>query len=104
MSQGRLLYPALVAFSPLLAAGWQAVLTRRLGRLLVVPLALLAVATSAYYLPTDNNPEWDLDMASYGIVKVLPEGRAAANNTNLPWQPKAAFQVVADHYRAMGNL
>jgi len=59
---------------------------------------------AAYYLPCDDNPEWDLDMASYGVVKVLPEGRAAASSADLPWEPKVAFQVVADHYRAMAIL
>ncbi|HEY4366098.1 MAG TPA: hypothetical protein VGN07_02605 [Steroidobacteraceae bacterium] len=55
----------------------------------------------AYNLTYDEDPQWDLDMASYGIVKVLPEGVGSRQRSGLPWVPKMAFRVVADRYRAM---
>jgi hypothetical protein len=42
-----------------------------------------------------GDPRDDLDLASYGNVKVL-EDRATGE---LPWEPKAAFAAVADYYR-----
>ncbi|MZD07367.1 hypothetical protein GTW43_20105 [Streptomyces sp. SID5785] len=41
----------------------------------------------------------DLDLASYGIVKVLDGGSGVAF-PGMPWEPKAAFAAVSDHYRA----
>ncbi|MEV0384756.1 hypothetical protein [Nonomuraea sp. NPDC050643] len=46
----------------------------------------------------DGDPRDDLDLASYGIVKVY-EDRLGATYPGLPWEPKAAFAAVADHYR-----
>ncbi|MCK7627807.1 hypothetical protein MUU72_32755 [Streptomyces sp. RS10V-4] len=46
----------------------------------------------------DGDPRDDLDLASYGIVKVL-EDRTGTSYPGLPWEPKAAFTTVADHYR-----
>lgn len=43
----------------------------------------------------DGDPRDDLDLASYGIVKVF-ENRDTAP---VPWEPKAAFAALADHYR-----
>ncbi|MFD0023906.1 hypothetical protein [Streptomyces sp. NPDC058382] len=51
----------------------------------------------------DGDPRDDLDLASYGIVKVYEDGcadRVGAVYPGLPWEPKAAFTAVADHYRA----
>ncbi|MER7546207.1 hypothetical protein ABTW95_24675 [Spirillospora sp. NPDC127506] len=45
-----------------------------------------------------GDPRDDLDLASYGIVKVLENGRGATY-PDMPWEPKAAFFAVADHYR-----
>ncbi|MEN6343588.1 MAG: abortive infection protein [Methanospirillum sp.] len=53
---------------------------------------------AGYNLPTDDDPEFDLDMASYGIVKVLPEGREGVCYPGMPWEPKLSFQTVADLY------
>jgi hypothetical protein len=39
----------------------------------------------------------DLDLASYGIVKVF-EDRHGTTYPGLPWEPKAAFGAVAEHY------
>uniref|UniRef100_A0AAU2W106 Abortive infection protein n=1 Tax=Streptomyces sp. NBC_00008 TaxID=2903610 RepID=A0AAU2W106_9ACTN len=53
-----------------------------------------------YSLPhrPDGDPRDDLDLASLGIVKVL-EDRNGDTYPDLPWEPKAAFAAVADHYR-----
>jgi hypothetical protein len=53
---------------------------------------------ASYNLPTDENPEFDLDMASYGIVKVLPDGAKGATYQDMPWEPKKAFRIVAEQY------
>ncbi|WP_328473085.1 hypothetical protein OHA21_11580 [Actinoplanes sp. NBC_00393] len=42
----------------------------------------------------DGDPRDDLDLASPGIVKVLD--RPTGNG--LPWEPKAAFAAIAEHY------
>jgi hypothetical protein len=46
----------------------------------------------------DGDPRDDLDLASPGIVK-FPENGAGDTYPGLPWEPKAAFAAVADHYR-----
>ncbi|MYY13316.1 hypothetical protein GT204_31685 [Streptomyces sp. SID4919] len=53
-----------------------------------------------YNLPhrPDGDPRDDLDLASLGIVKVF-EDRHGDTYPGLPWEPKAAFAAVADHYR-----
>ena len=52
-----------------------------------------------YNLPhrPDGDPRDDLDLASLGVVKVL-EDRHGDAYPDLPWEPKAAFAAVADHY------
>jgi len=45
----------------------------------------------------DGAPRDDLDVASLGIVKVL-EGRHGTTYPDMPWEPKAAFTAVAEHY------
>jgi hypothetical protein len=45
-----------------------------------------------------GDPRHDLDLASPGIVAVL-EGRTGDTYPGMPWEPKAAFTAVADHYR-----
>ncbi len=47
----------------------------------------------------DRGPRDDLDMASYGIVKVLESGRGETY-PDTRWEPKAAFAAIADFYRA----
>jgi hypothetical protein len=46
------------------------------------------------YKPHSPDPRQDLDMSSYGIVKVLP----GAPTERLSWEPKAAFAEVARIY------
>jgi hypothetical protein len=50
------------------------------------------------HLPHRADPREDLDMASYGVVKVL-EGRRGRTYPDMPWEPKAAFRALADYYR-----
>ncbi len=44
---------------------------------------------AAYELPHHRDPADDLDLASYGIVKMTDRTH---------WEPKAAFQAMADAY------
>jgi hypothetical protein len=46
----------------------------------------------------DGDPREDLDLASYGIVKVY-EDRLGTTYPDLPWEPKAAFAALAGCYR-----
>lgn len=51
-----------------------------------------------YDLPHRSNPLEDLDMASYGVVKVL-ENHPGHTYPDMSWEPKAAFATLADYYR-----
>ena len=51
-----------------------------------------------YDLPHRSAPREDLDMASYGVVKVL-EDRRGQTYPDMTWEPKAAFAALADCYR-----
>jgi hypothetical protein len=46
----------------------------------------------------DGDPREDLDLASYGIVKLL-EDRHGEAYPDMAWEPKAAFRMLADVYR-----
>lgn len=46
----------------------------------------------------DGDPRYDLDLASYGIVKVF-EDRHGDTYPDMPWEPKAAFAAVAGYYQ-----
>lgn len=50
-----------------------------------------------YGWPHRSNPREDLDMASWGVVKVL-EHRCGDTYPDMPWEPKAAFIALADFY------
>ena len=52
---------------------------------------------ASYHLPHRRDPRLDLDMASYGVVKVL-EGRLGHAYPDMAWEPKAAFTALADFY------
>jgi hypothetical protein len=52
-----------------------------------------------YDLPHREGPQNDLDMASYGVVKVL-EGRTGEAYPDMPWEPKLAFATLAEYYRS----
>lgn len=47
--------------------------------------------------PHRSNPEHDLDMASYSIVKTLDEDSTNGYD-GLPWEPKQAFYEIARQY------
>ena len=53
-----------------------------------------------YDLPHKSNPREDFDMASFGVVKVLDGDNASHNRRypDMPWEPKAAFDMLADWY------
>lgn len=54
-----------------------------------------------YDLPHRTEPGQDLDIVSRGIVKLLDAGLEATHARrypDLPWEPKAAFDAVADFY------
>jgi hypothetical protein len=53
-----------------------------------------------YDLPHRVAPAVDLDMASAGIVKVLDDPVAARDRRypDMPWEPKAAFDAIAEMY------
>jgi hypothetical protein len=53
---------------------------------------------ASYHLPHRDDPREDLDMASFGVVRVLEEG-PGLTYPGMPWEPKAAFAAVADAYR-----
>jgi hypothetical protein len=53
---------------------------------------------ASYHLPHRDAPRDDLDMAGYGVVKVL-EDRPGRPGPDLPWEPKAAFGALAGRYR-----
>jgi hypothetical protein len=45
-----------------------------------------------------DDPRHDFDLASGGVVKVY-EDRKGDTYPDMPWEPKAAFTAVANHYR-----
>jgi hypothetical protein len=50
--------------------------------------------------PYDANPIYDLDMASYGVVKTL----AGANGLvypDMPWEPKESFNAISRSYASL---
>ena len=51
-----------------------------------------------YMLPHRPDPREDFDKASYGVVKVL-EDRFGETYPDMRWEPKAAFQAIAEYYR-----
>ena len=50
-----------------------------------------------YDLPHQEDPREDLDLASYGIVTVYKDSLGATYR-DMPWEPKAAFKVLAEYY------
>ena len=49
--------------------------------------------------PHRGNPREDLDLASYGVVKVL-EDRRGHTYPDMAWEPKLAFTALAERYGA----
>ncbi|MFD5225887.1 hypothetical protein ACFWHT_09735 [Microbacterium sp. NPDC058342] len=52
------------------------------------------------HLPASDDPEKDFDRGSFGIVKVLPDGRTGTAYPGMPWEPKEAFHTLAEYGRA----
>ena len=59
---------------------------------------VFAFALHGYPHRPDGDPRQDLDLASYGIVKVL-EDRHGETYPDMTWEPKAAFRTLAEYYR-----
>ena len=53
---------------------------------------------AGYALPHRADPAYDLDMASYGVVKMLEEGTGIAY-PDMAWEPKEAFHALAAAYK-----
>ncbi len=49
--------------------------------------------------PTSDDPAYDLDMASYSLVKTCRD-RSGKTYPGLPWEPKESFRAVAKYYAA----
>lgn len=45
-----------------------------------------------------GDPREDLDLASYGVVRVL-DGRTGTAYPGMPWEPKEAFTALAEYHR-----
>jgi hypothetical protein len=56
-----------------------------------------AYTFASFHLPHRRDPREDLDMAAYGVVKVL-ENHLGRTYRNMVWEPKAAFTALADYY------
>lgn len=59
--------------------------------------AAFACTFVCYGWPHRSDPREDLDMASWGVVKIL-ENRLGDTYPDMPWEPKAAFTALADYY------
>jgi hypothetical protein len=57
---------------------------------------VFAFALHGYPHRPDGDPRDDLDLASYGIVKIL-DGRHGDTYHDMAWEPKAAFTTLADY-------
>jgi hypothetical protein len=55
---------------------------------------------AAHNLPYDEDHIHDFDRASYGIVRVLQEGRGTTY-PDMPWEPKEVFYTIAARYAAL---
>ena len=62
--------------------------------------ALIVYSLARWDQPTSSDPARDFDLASFGIVKVLAEGRTGTTYPGVSWEPKAAFHALADYGRA----
>ena len=62
--------------------------------------AVFVYTLTRYDLPHRDDPRMDLDRVSCGIVKVLDAAslKERHRDSDVPWEPKAAFGAVAKHY------
>jgi hypothetical protein len=59
--------------------------------------ATIVFIFASYNLPYRGTPIFDLDRGSYAVVKMLEQGRGDTY-PDLPWEPKAVFAAVAEHF------
>jgi hypothetical protein len=45
-----------------------------------------------------DDPRYDLDMASYSLVKSYSDGKHGSTYPDMTWEPKESFWAVADYY------
>ncbi len=57
--------------------------------------AMTFVSPLAVY---DSNPRYDLDMASYSLVKSYSDKKRGETYPDMSWEPKESFWAVADYY------
>jgi len=48
--------------------------------------------------PYSNESRYDLDMASFSLVKYYEDGRRGTTYPDMPWEPKESFGAVAAYY------
>ncbi len=48
--------------------------------------------------PYDENPKYDLDMASMSLVKTYSKGKHGSTYADMTWEPKESFRAVADYF------
>ena len=53
----------------------------------------------SYSYPYNSDPRYDLDMASYGIVRTIQNSEQGFEGLN--WLPKKAFFHLADYYKGI---
>lgn len=49
----------------------------------------------------DEDPKYDLDMASYGIVRMLKPQNAPSKD--IPWTPKMSFYMLREYYTTLSD-
>ena len=64
--------------------------------------AAFACTFVCYGMPYRSDPRYDLDMASWGVVKIIENGLGTTYPT-MPWEPKAAFHTLAEIYRTLAS-
>lgn len=62
--------------------------------------AVFLTCFASYHLPYRQDPWYDLDMTSYGLVKVYEDG-FGTRFPDMPWEPKKSFDAIAAAFRAM---
>ncbi len=55
---------------------------------------------AGYEYPYNHDPRYDLDCASYGVVRMLDVASGATGTAypGLPWEPKRSFYALAEYY------
>jgi hypothetical protein len=48
--------------------------------------------------PYSDNPKYDLDMASFSLVKSYTDGKHGTTYPDMTWEPKESFKAVANYY------